>query len=81
MPTQGETVAPEFTANSGFVAPKYLGYLCLIVTCFHQCPDLVSFFLDKLCELSAPLTLVGERSYLCYRSLPSSQLYRVAIGN
>ena len=74
-------VTPEFTADSRFVSPKYLGYLCLIVTCFHQRLDLVSFFLGKLRVHGAPLTLVGERSYLCYRILPSNQLCRVVLGN
>jgi len=53
------TVTPEFTADGGFVAPKYLGYLCLIVNCFHQCLNLASFFLGKLRVHGAPLTLVG----------------------
>ena len=75
------TVTPEFTADGGFVSPKYLGYYCLIVTGFHQCLDPVSFFLGKLRVHDAPLTLVGERSCLSYRSLPSNQLCRVALAN
>ncbi len=49
-------------------------FFCMVMSCFHHRVNLVSFYLDKLHVYGAPQILVGERSCLCYRSLPSNQL-------
>lgn len=41
------TVTMNLLANGGLVASKDCGYLSLVMTYFHQCLDLVSFFVGK----------------------------------
>ena len=59
-------IALQLTADRGLVAAQHSGHLGLVMTCFHECVNLVSFFLGKLRVAAhrAPLSCRLEKAVM-----------------